>query len=336
MHPTPMKAISGDLPPDDGRWWFEIKWDGMRVTAHVDPGAGSHGSVRLRNARGVDVTSGFPELAGLGRAVASECLLDGEVVAFSGRGVPDFGLLQQRMHVTDAGDAARRSVEVPVVFVAFDVLSVDGRATTSVPYESRRSILEELVEPNAVVQVPPAYRSGGADLLAAAREQGLEGVVAKRVDSVYETGRRSPQWRKVKVRHTQELVVGGWVGGTGARASTIGSLVLGCHRAGPGGRDVLVWAGNVGTGFRDDELRRLKGLLAPIACDDMPFHVGSVGNGPAAERPRAPGGRSLHWVRPRLVVQVEFGEWTSAGRLRHPVYLGQRDDKDAAEVTCDP
>lgn len=336
MRPTPMKAISGDLPADDGRWWFEIKWDGMRVTARIDPDAGSSGRVELRNARGVDVTSGFPELAGLGDAVASECVLDGEVVAFSDRGVPDFGLLQQRMHVTDASDAARRSTEVPVVFVAFDVLSVDGRATTSLPYRDRRSILEELVEPNAVVQVPPAYRSGGADLLAAAREQGLEGVVAKRVDSTYESGRRTPAWRKVKVRHTQELVVGGWVGGTGARTSTIGSLVLGCHREGPGGEPVLVWVGNVGTGFRDDELRRLRGLLAPIATDDPPFHVGTVGSGPVAERPRAPGGRRLHWVQPQLVVQVEFGEWTAAGRLRHPVYLGQRDDKDAADVTCDP
>jgi bifunctional non-homologous end joining protein LigD len=321
-----MKAESGDLPPEDGRWAYEIKWDGMRVLATV-----TGGRVRLRGGRGTDVTVTFPELASLPDAVATDCVLDGEVVAFSDAGVPSFGLLQQRMHVTDAGDAARRARTVPVAYMAFDVLSVDGRSTLSLPYAERRSLLDDLVSPTAVLQVPPSYPSDGADLLEAARVQGLEGVVAKRVDSPYEPGRRSRAWRKVKVRHAQEFVVGGWIGGTGTRARTMGSLVLGCHTSVGGGGRALRWVGNVGSGFTDPELRRLAALLGPLAADESPF-VASTPD----ERPRTTGGKPILWVRPDLVVQVEFGEWTSAGRLRHPVYLGQRDDKAAIDVTCDP
>ena len=321
-----MKAESGDLPPDDGRWWYEVKWDGMRVMAVV-----ADGRIRLRGGRGSDVTVTFPELASIPEAVATDCVLDGEVVAFSDAGVPSFGMLQQRMHVMDAGDAARRARDVPVAYLAFDVLSVDGRATTSLSYEQRRELLQGLVTPTATVQVPPAYPSGGADLLEAARVQGLEGVVAKRVGSPYEPGRRSRAWRKVKVRHTQEFVVGGWIGGTGSRARTMGSLVLGCHTSVDGGRPALRWVGYVGSGFDDPELRRLIALLEPLSVDASPFVAAT-----ADERPRTTGRKPMHWVRPELVVQVEFGEWTSSGRLRHPVYVGQRDDKAAADVTCDP
>jgi bifunctional non-homologous end joining protein LigD len=185
----------------------------------------------------------------------------------------------------------------------------------------RRRLLEELVAPGPSVQVPTAFPSGGAALLDAARAQGLEGVVAKRADSTYVSGGRSDRWRKVKVRNEQEFVVCGWLGGTGARADSIGSLVLGCHRDGE-----LSWVGNVGTGFTGAELRRIADLLAPIAVDACPFAV----------RPPAPTGSRARWVRPTLVVEVAFGEWTGAGRLRHPAYLGRRDDKLAADVTCDP
>ena len=169
--------------------------------------------------------------------------------------------------------------------------------------------------------MPAAFPGGGADLLEAARRRGLEGVVAKRADSTYEPGGRSDRWRKVKVRNEQEFVVAGWLGGTGVRAGTIGSLVLGCHRDGD-----LVWVGNVGTGFTDRELRRLGALLGALASDRCPF----------PERPEPPTGSRARWVRPELVVEVAFGEWTDAARLRHPAYLGQREDKAAVDVTCDP
>ncbi len=313
----PMKAIAGDLPPDDGAWWFEVKWDGMRILAHVEGDA-----VVLRSARGADATTSFPELRTIAESVGGRsCVLDGEVVAMGDRGAPSFARLQQRMHISDPRLAAERAAEVPVVYMVFDLLELDGRPTTSLTYVERRRLLEDLVGPGPTVQVPAAFPSGGADLLEAARRQGLEGVVAKRVDSAYQPGGRSDRWRKVKVRHEQEFVVAGWLGGTGVRAHTIGSLVLGCRRDGE-----LAWVGNVGTGFTDRELRRLAALLGPLAVDACPFPT----------RPEGPTGSRARWVAPELVVQVAFGEWTEAGRLRHPAYLGQRDDKDAAEVTCDP
>ena len=313
----PMKAVSGDLPPEDGSWWFEVKWDGMRVIAAVE----SDGSVLLRSARGADVTASYPELESVADAVGGRpCVLDGEVVALGPDGTPSFARLQQRMHVSDRRSAVDRAQQVPVVFMVFDLLELDGAPVWERPYVERRDLLQGLVTPGPSVQVPGAFLAGG-DLLDATRRQGLEGVVAKRADSRYEPGGRSTAWRKVKVRNTQEFVVGGWLGGTGARDGSIGSLVLGCRRAGE-----LVWVGNVGTGFTDRELARLAALLAPLASDACPFR----------DRPPPPTGGRARWVQPQVVVQVAFGEWTEAGRLRHPSYLGQRDDKWADDVTCDP
>jgi bifunctional non-homologous end joining protein LigD len=313
-----MKAVAGDLPPDGTGWWYEVKWDGMRVLADVTDGA-----VALRSARGADVTASFPELDVLAGSLDGHrsAVIDGEVVANDDRGVPSFARLQQRMHVTDRRLAAERAATVPVVFMAFDLLELDGVAVWRLPYQQRRRLLDSAVRPGAGVQVPAAFPDGGAALLQAATERGLEGVVAKRADSAYEPGGRSSSWRKVKVRGEQEFVVCGWLGGTGARSGAIGSLVLGCHEGGS-----LHWVGNVGTGFTDRELARLAALLEPLAQDACPF----------GDRPPAPTGTRARWVRPDLVVEVAFGEWTTEGRLRHPAYLGQREDKDPAEVTCDP
>jgi bifunctional non-homologous end joining protein LigD len=309
-----MKAVAGDLPTGEG-WAYEVKWDGMRVLAEVAGGA-----VVLRSARGADVTAGFPELDRVAAAVPGhDAVLDGEVVAFDDRGRPSFARLQGRMHVDDRRLAAERARSVPVTYVVFDLLEVDGTLLVDQPYRRRRDLLESLVEPSAVVSVPGSFDDGAA-LLAAAERQGLEGVVAKRLDSTYRSGGRSPQWRKVKVRLEQEFVVAGWLGGTGAREGAIGSLVLGCHEGGE-----LRWAGNVGTGFSGDELGRLGGLLAGLAADACSLRP----------PPQPPTGTRAHWVRPDLVVQVAFGEWTPERRLRHPSYLGQREDKDPAEVTCE-
>lgn len=313
-----MKAVAGELPPDDGRWAFEVKWDGMRVLARVD----GSGDVELRSARGVDVAATFPELEAVAAAVdGHSVLLDGEVVASDESGVPSFARLQRRMHVADRRDSVQRSHEVPVSYLVFDLLELDGEEVWRRPWAERRDLLESVVEPAGRVQVPAAFPSGGADLLAEAERRGLEGVVAKRVDSPYEPGRRSPRWRKVKVRNTQEFVVAGWLGGSGNRSGAIGSLVLGCHE---GGR--LRWVGNVGTGFTGSELRALAAVLDPARTSDCPFD----------ERPPPPTGTRAVWVRPELVVQVAFGEWTPERRLRHPSYLGRRDDKASSDVTCDP
>lgn len=313
----PMKAVAAALPPDDGSWAFEVKWDGMRVLARV-----GDGRARLLSARGADVTDTFPELDALADAVGDHrVVVDGEVVASGDDGLPSFARLQQRMHVADRADAVRRSAAVPVSFLAFDLLELDGDPVWRRPWSERRELLEAVVVPAGCVQVPAAFRSGGAELLEQADRRGLEGVVAKRVDSAYEPGRRSPRWRKVKVRHVQEFVVAGWLGGAGNRSGAIGSLVLGCH--GDGG---LRWVGNVGTGFTGAELHRLGGLLGPLRRDAHPFD----------QRPPPPTGTRATWVEPELVVQVAFAEWTPDRRLRHPSYLGQRDDKAAAEVSCEP
>ena len=311
-----MKAIAGELPANDRGWWFEVKWDGMRIVAEV-----TADDVVLRSARGTDVTVTFPELDDLRNSVGEHAVvLDGEVVAFDEAGRPSFAKLQHRMHVMDRRDAAKRANETPVVLMLFDILWLDGVDLTRSSTEERRALLTSTITPSPRIQIPASFEDG-ASLLEAARAQGLEGVVAKRIERPYQPGKRSPDWRKVKVRNTQEFVVGGWLGGSGTRAGTIGSLVIGCHVDG-----ILTWVGNVGTGFSTAELRRLSGVLAALATDDCPF----------ASLPENPTGRSAHWVRPEVVVQVEFGEWTPDRRLRHPVYLGERDDKPAADVTCDP
>ncbi len=317
---VPMKATAGDLPTDDG-WAFEVKWDGMRALTWVD---GSAWRVQSVNER--DVTASWPELAGLPDALpASTALLDGELVATDDAGRPDFGRLQQRMHVADPAEARRRSVEVPVTYVVFDLLHLDGHDLTALPWSDRRRLLEQVVEPGPRWRPSPVH-DDGVELLAAADERGLEGVVAKRTDSPYVPGSRARTWRKVKVRRRQEMVVGGWLPGEGNRQGRLGALLVGHHDV-AGDDGPLRFAGRVGTGFRDAELARLADLLADLETDRCPFDP---------PPPRTDLLRGPVWVRPELVAELAFAEWTGEGRLRHPSYLGLRTDKDARDVTRDP
>lgn len=314
-----MKAVAGDLPSGDG-WAYEIKWDGMRALAIVD-GA----SVRIVSSNERDVTASWPELAGLAEALpATTAVLDGELVATDDEGRPSFGRLQQRMHIANPAEALRRAAEVPVTYVVFDLLHLDGHDLTALPLTDRRRLLERLLEPGPSWRLSPMHEDGPA-LLDAAIERGLEGIVAKRIDSLYEPGRRSLSWRKVKVRRRQEMVVGGWLPGEGNREGRLGALLVGYHdQAGDG--LPLRFAGRVGTGFTDAELGRLGALLAPLAIDECPFEP---------PPPRADLVRGPHWVRPELVAELAFAEWTGDGRLRHPSYLGLRSDKPAGDVTRD-
>ncbi|MEQ1786984.1 MAG: non-homologous end-joining DNA ligase [Acidimicrobiales bacterium] len=316
---VPMKATSGDLPIGDG-WTYEVKWDGMRALCFVD---GEHLRVQSYNER--DVTASWPELAGLPEAIpATTALLDGELVATDEQGRPSFGLLQQRMHVANPTEAARRAAEVPVAYVVFDLLHLDGHDLTGLPLADRRRLLDQVLEPGPRWRCSPLHDDGPA-LLAAATERGLEGVVAKRLDSRYEPGTRTRSWLKVKVRLRQEMVVGGWLPGEGNRTGRLGALLVGFHET--PGDGPLTFAGRVGTGFKDAELRRLGTLLEELGTDECPFDPPP----PRAEILRGP-----RWVRPELVAELEFGEWTTDGRLRHPSYLGLRDDKAATDVTRDP
>lgn len=315
-----MKATPGDLPTGDG-WTYEIKWDGMRALAFVD-----HGHLRIQSANERDVTASWPELAGLPDALpATTALLDGELVATDDEGRPSFGRLQQRIHIANPAEAMRRVADVPVVYVVFDLLHLDGHDLTGLPLADRRRLLDQLLEPTATWRASPMHDDGGA-LLAAADERGLEGVVAKRTESPYEPGKRTHTWRKVKVRRHQELVIGGWLPGEGGRAGRIGALLVGYHdEEGDGGP--LRFAGRVGTGYTDAELVRLAGVLAPLTTDECPFDPPP----PRAEMVRGP-----TWVRPEVVAELAFAEWTTDGRLRHPSYLGLRTDKGATDVTRSP
>ncbi len=315
MTVLPMKATSGPLPVGD-EWLYEIKWDGMRLVVTIDGG-----QVRLTSATGNDATASYPELAGLADALGVDsAVLDGEVVAFDDRGRPDFGRLQQRMHVSNPRQAAERAAAVPTTLCLFDLLSLDGRDVTGLTLTDRRRLLEHLVEPGPHWQVPAAHDDGRA-LLDATDAAGLEGVVAKRRASTYRPGSRTKDWVKVKVRRRQEFVVGGWGAGDGGRSGRIGGLLVGHHEPAGG---PLRFAGRVGSGLTDREIEVLAGLFVPT--DTSPFDP----------PPPSTQARDVTWVEPTVVVEVEYAEWTAEGRLRHPTYAGRRIDVDPSEVTATP
>lgn len=317
--PRPMKATSATLPvgPD---WVYELKWDGMRAIVEI---AGD--SVRIWSANARDISATFPEIVGLGAALCDlDVVLDGEIVALDATGHPSFERLQHRMHVVAANDVAKRAAEVPAALVLFDVLRIGDRSTTSLPWSDRRALLESLaadLPPGA--KLVPVFEDGPA-LLAAAERQGWEGVMAKRRDAAYAEGRRSPSWVKVKVRRRQELVIGGWADGQGNRSGRLGALLVGYHD--PPGSPSLRYGGRVGTGFTDETLDMLGELLGPLTSPDSPFD-------PPPPRDRT---RDAHWVRPKLVAEIGFGNWTGDGILRHPVYFGLRSDVDPARVVREP
>jgi len=302
---VPMKAVTGPLPSaaDDDGWAYEIKWDGYRAIAFVEDGA-----VRFQSTNLLDLTARWPEMAGLPAAVhADSAVLDGEMVALAADGTPRFELLQRG--------------EVPVTYVVFDVLSIDGRDTMGLPYEDRKRLLEQLVDPGGHWIVPAHHVGGGEVLLQAARDRSLEGIVAKRLGSTYQPGKRSPAWRKVKVRREQELVIGGWTKGTGNREDVFGAVLVGYYEDG-----ALRYGGAVGSGFDRRLLESLQRTFAELVTAQCPFDP----------PPPAPVRRTARWVRPELVVQVAFAEWTFDGVVRQASFLGLRDDKDPREVIREP
>ncbi len=308
-----MATLREELPPDDDRWGYEMKWDGVRAVVYVE---GGRPKAMSRN--DIDVTATYPELRAMAESMGStQAVLDGELVALDAAGRPSFERLQPRMHVVGEAAVRRLTKSVPVTFFVFDVLHLDGRSTLSLTYAERRVLLESLQLDGPTWRTPPAWFGQGAAVLAAAVEQGLEGVVAKRLDSPYKPGRRAETWLKVKNLRTQEVVVGGWKPGEGRREGTIGSLLLGIP--GDGG---LTYAGKVGTGFTQTSLVDLQHRLTPLEVASSPFTT----TVPAADA------RLAHWVRPEVVGEVRFAEWTRDGRLRHPAWRGLRPDKAPGDV----
>ncbi len=310
----PMLAVLGALPEGRSTWAYEVKWDGARTLAFVDGGR-----VRLQSRSERDVTAMFPELAGMGEHLGMRAVvLDGEVVAFGEDGRPSFARLQNRLHLADPKEARRRAAADPVHFVAFDVLYADGHSLMADSYDARRARLEQFEFSGANFTTTECFRDvSGRDVLHATTENGLEGVVAKRRDSTYRPGRRVAEWVKVKVVNTQEVVVGGWTDGKGGRGASLGSLLLGIP-----GSEGLDYVGKVGTGFDDRALQSIMEQLRALRSRTNPF-VGTITQAEA---------KGAHFVRPSLVGEVAYGEWTPAGRLRHPTWRGLRPDKTPADV----
>ncbi|RIJ71171.1 ATP-dependent DNA ligase [Nakamurella silvestris] len=313
---TPMLASSGNAASvaDRTLWRYEGKWDGMRALAFVEAG-----SVTLRSRTGRDVTREFPELAELARLMKGHNgILDGEVVALDPGGRSDFGLLQQRMGVTKAAEVAAAAKRVQVVYLAFDVLELDGIGLLRKKYDHRRRLLEALSLEGDRCVVPEQLSGDIEDVLARTRADGWEGVIAKRGDSVYVPGGRNQSWLKIKHENDVEVVIVGWQPGQGNRAGSIGSLAL----ARPDG-DGLRYVGKVGTGFTVAMLDSLLARLAPLERKTPPVDVSEF---------RSEVG-TVRWVRPQLVGEVAYAEFSATGLLRQSRWRGLRPDKSVTDVT---
>ncbi|MDO8506642.1 MAG: DNA ligase D [Candidatus Limnocylindria bacterium] len=308
----PMLAIAAEEPFDSPDFAFEPKWDGVRTLAFVDGGV-----VRLQTRNLLDCTAQYPEAHQVAEALtgAYQAILDGEVVALDERGAPSFQRLQPRMHVRDEATVRKLRRTTPVVYEVFDVLWVDGKDVTKRPLRERQKLLDEILTPMGAIKRSEQFVGTGTALFAAAKEQGIEGIVAKRLDAPYVPS-RSAAWVKIKAFRTMDCVIGGWTEGQGGRSNTLGALLLGVYRNGK-----LTPVGHVGTGFDERTLKELLATLKERQASRSPFAVEPRANQPA------------HWCLPELVCEVQYTELTREGTLRHPTYRGLRSDIDPKECT---
>ena len=297
---APMKATSGKLPRGEA-WMYEPKWDGHRVIVRT-----RGDRIEAVSSNGIDRTARWPWLAEAVRSsIAADVILDGEIIALDDDGRHSFQLVGRP--------------DRPHAFIVFDMLAVDGKELMGRPWRERRDLLEDRVTPTPPLSITPVTDDADA-LMEATLANGFEGIIAKRSDSTYLPGRRTPSWIKVKHRREQEVVIGGYLLGEGNRSTSFGSLLVGVYE-----RQKLRFAGAVGTGFNEVTLRMLQARFAELHTETCPFDP----------EPKLPRGKA-RWLRPELVAQVTFGEWTEAGSLRHPVYLGLRDDKSPKKVIREP
>jgi bifunctional non-homologous end joining protein LigD len=315
----PMLATSINEPFDGAEWMFEIKWDGYRAIAFID-----NGKVKLVSRNQNDLTERYPELKDLAEFVkAKTAILDGEVVALDDQGRPSFSLMQQRTGFRPGGRRAASNADVPVLYYAFDLLYLDGYDWRCVPLEDRKKKLAAILVSGDSLRYSDHYEKQGKALFEMARQKGLEGILAKKRDSIYQE-RRSSEWLKIKITHRLECVIGGYTGPEGSRAH-FGSIVLGLYDK----QGRLIHVGQAGSGFDQKSLDEISKLLQKRETKQKPFY----GEVEAL--------RKVTWVNPELVAEIEYAEWTegagggSGPKLRAPVFLGLRDDKDPKECTLD-
>lgn len=304
-----MLATLIDAPFDGKEWLFEIKWDGFRAVCTVN----GDGSVDLRSRNDKDLLVKFPELARVSEAFKSlPIIVDGEIVSLDENGRSSFQRLQNRIESQHQRPRPKRE-EGAITYVAFDLLFADGRDLRDEPLEERKRLLEELIVPNRGVMYSKHVVGRGKELFALAKREQLEGIIGKRRDSKYQA-RRSRDWVKIKAVQEQEFVIGGWTEPRGSR-SDFGALLMGVYDG-----DDFVYVGHVGTGFNRELLESVSKKLKPLEIKACPFTTRPKSNSPA------------HFVKPKLVAEVKFSEWTDDGYLRAPVFLGLRDDKPAQKV----
>jgi len=318
-----MLASLQEAPLQSDQFVYEPKYDGIRAIVEVEPGE-APGGVRIHSRLGADKTAQFPEIVRaldrFRRGLKAPVVLDGEIVALDEHGEPaGFQRLQGRIHLASAGEVALRARREPVAFVAFDILRDGATDLRSLPLSARRAQLERVFgnAGSGVIRMSEFVPGDATELHRRASAAGWEGLIAKRLDSPYRGGQRTPDWRKIKLQRRQEFVVGGFTEPRNSRAF-FGALLLGFWKDG-----ALEYAGHTGTGFSGAELARVAALLRPLETTRCPFRVRPQTN----ERP--------HWVEPRLVAEVRFTEWTADGKLRHPAYLGLRDDVRADAVVME-
>jgi bifunctional non-homologous end joining protein LigD len=311
-----MLASAIEEPFDNPDWMFEIKWDGYRAIAFIDKGR-----VQLVSRNQNDLTGQYPDLSDLPEAIkAKNAVLDGEIVVLDENGRPSFSLMQQRTGFRERGRRAAPKPQIPIMYYAFDVIYVDGYDLRRVSLKERKQVLESIVTENDSIRLSGHFPANGKALFEVAREQGLEGILAKRNSSCYEE-RRSREWLKIKIKHQLEAVIGGYTEPEGSRPY-FGSIVLGLYDKSGN----LVHVGQAGSGFTQLTLASMWKRIKPLETKTNPFYG------------KVEALRKVHWIKPELVAQIEFTEWTHATdeggpKLRAPVFLGLREDKDPKECT---